>query len=192
MKKKISLLVLVLAFALVLGGAYTLYDDLSGEVGTSSMAVREDTETGETAQNAQPAPDFTVKDMDGNEISLSDMVGKPVVVNFWASWCGPCKSEMPDFEEKFGEYGDEIVFMMVNMTNGQETVKTAKAFVEEAGYTFPVYFDTRQSAAIAYGVNSIPATYFIDEEGQLIAYGLGALSGDIIQRGIDMLLGTTD
>lgn len=192
MKKKISLLVLALVFALVLGGAYTLYDDLSGEVGTSSMTVREDTETGDAAQNAQPAPDFIVKDMDGNEVSLSDMAGKPVVVNFWASWCGPCKSEMPDFEEKFGEYGDEIVFMMVNMTDGQETVKTAKRFVEEMGYTFPVYFDTHQSAAIAYAVNSIPATYFINEKGEAVAYGLGALNEEIIQRGIDMLLGTED
>jgi len=190
MKKKVSLLVLVLVFALVLGGAYTLYDDLSGGEEASSMTVQEEAETGDTSQNAQPAPDFTVKDADGNEVSLSDMVGKPVIVNFWASWCGPCKSEMPDFEEKFGEYGEEIVFMMVNMTDGQETVKSAKGFVEEAGYTFPVYFDTHQSAAIAYGVTSIPATYFIDEEGRAIAYGLGALNGDTIQRGIDMLLGT--
>ena len=63
-------------------------------------------------------------------------------------------------------------------------------FLEETGYTFPVYFDTHQSAAIAYGVTSIPATYFINEKGEVVTYGLGALSGDIIQWGIDMLLGT--
>ena len=97
---------------------------------------------------------------------------------------------MPDFEEKFSEYGDEIVFMMVNMTSGRETVQTAKSFVEDGGYTFQVYYDTNQSAAIAYGVNTIPATYFINAEGEAIAYGLGALNGDIIQRGIDMILGT--
>jgi len=188
MKKKVSLVVLVLAFALVMGGAYVLYGDLSGGAGAPSVGVQEEAETGSAA--AQSAPDFTVEDTEGNYVSLSDMVGKPVVVNFWASWCGPCKSEMPDFEKKYGEYGDQITFMMVNMTDGgRETLKKAKDFVEESGYTFPVYYDTQLSAAIAYGVNTIPATYFIDAEGRAIAYGLGALNADIIQQGIDMLLG---
>ena len=190
MKKKMILLALILAFVLLLGGAYTLYENLSGEVGNPSMSVQEEAETGDTSQNAQRAPDFTVEDAEGNSVSLSDMVGKPVVVNFWASWCGPCKSEMPDFEEKYGEYGDQITFMMVNMTDGgRETLDKAKNFVAESGYTFPVYYDTGMSAAIAYGVNTIPATYFIDAEGNAVAYGLGALNGETIQQGIDMLLG---
>ena len=189
MKKKFMLLVLILAFALVMGGAYTLYEHLLGEEGASSVTVQEREETTDASNNAQPAPDFTVEDSEGNSVSLSDMIGKPVVVNFWASWCGPCKSEMPDFETKFSEYGDEVVFMMVNMTDGsRETIKRAKAHVEEGGYTFPVYYDTQLSAAIAYGVNTIPATYFIDAEGRAVAYGLGALSESTIQRRIDMIL----
>lgn len=188
MKKKISLFILVIAFALIMGGAYALYGSLSGEVDPSaSMAVQEEAETS-VAENMPLAPDFTVMDVADQSVALSDMAGKPVVVNFWASWCGPCQSEMPDFQQKYEEYGDRVTFMMVNMTEGRETVQTASDFVAAAGYTFPVYFDTQQSAAIAYGVNTIPATYFIDAEGRAIAYGLGALNEEIIQQGIDMIL----
>jgi len=189
MKKKLILLGLILVFGLILGGAYTLYGTLSGEVDGNSVAVQEEAETGDTSQNAQPAPDFTVENEDGNEVTLSGMKGKPVVVNFWASWCGPCQMEMPDFQTQYEEYGDRVAFMMVNMTDGgRETRKKAEAFIDESGYTFPVYYDTAQSAALAYAVNTIPATYFIDGEGKLIAYGLGALDSGMIQQGIGMIL----
>ena len=136
------------------------------------------------------APDFTVYDREGNAYALSDFRGQKVIVNFWASWCGPCKSEMPDFQDKFLEYGDEIQFLMVNLTDGyQETVSSAAGFIDNAGYTFPVYFDTDLSGASAYGVNAVPVTYFIDERGVMIAYGKGAMSADVLQRGIDMLIG---
>jgi len=114
MKQKRTVLLLILVLVLLLAGASFLYAKLSKDTAPEQMAVTEQPE--ETTQpDIPPAPDFTVYDMDGNEVHLYDFVGKPVVVNFWASWCGPCKSEMPDFEEKFGEYGDEIVFMMVNI-----------------------------------------------------------------------------
>ena len=130
-----------------------------------------------------------VYDLEGNAHTLSEFRGKPVVLNFWASWCGPCKSEMPDFQEKYEAYGNEIQFLMVNLTDGsQETVETAQGYVEGQGYTFPVYFDTAYSAAIAYAVNAVPATYFINENGTMVAYGKGAMSGETLQRGIDMLL----
>ena len=95
-------------------------------------------------QETTPAPDFTVLDYDGKEVKLSAFKGKPVVLNFWASWCGPCKSEMPDFNEIYQEYKDQICFMMVNLTDGtQETMEKAKAYVDGQGYSFPVYFDTK-------------------------------------------------
>ncbi|MBP3544577.1 MAG: TlpA family protein disulfide reductase, partial [Lachnospiraceae bacterium] len=84
----------------------------------AATTVEEET----TEPEKVPAPDFTVIDAEGNEVKLSDMRGKPVVVNFWASWCGPCKMEMPEFEEVYKELGDEVHFMMVNLTDGwQET-----------------------------------------------------------------------
>ena len=112
---------------------------------------------------------------------LSDLRGKPVVVNFWASWCSPCKREMPDFEDAFLTYGEDVHFMMVNITDGRrETVETAKAFIEEAGYIFPVYYDTELNAAITYGVNSIPASYFVDAEGHAVTYAAGVLNRETL------------
>lgn len=150
--------------------------------------TKETTQASESEQQLQKAPDFVVTDMDGNEVKLSDFQGKPVIVNFWASWCGPCKSEMPDFEEMYQQYGEEIYFVMVNMTDGsRETVEVASEFIAEQGYTFPVYYDTEYSAAITYGVTSIPATYFIDAQGNAVAYARSAIDAETLQMGIDMI-----
>ena len=117
------------------------------------------TEPQETeSQEASTMIDFKVYDREGNPVSLSDMAGKPVVVNFWATWCGPCKSELPAFEKAYKTYGDKVEFMMVNLTDGQrETVPKVNEFISENEYTFPVYYDTKYSASAAYGISSIPA-----------------------------------
>src|SRR5699024_5754406 len=120
---------------------------------------------------------------------LSDFIGKPVILNFWASWCVPCKKEMPDFDELYAEYGEDIHFVMVNMTDGsRETLEGASEFIEEQGYSFPVYYDTEYDAAITYGVTALPTTYFIDAEGYLVAHALSALDRETILTGIDMIL----
>jgi hypothetical protein len=99
---------------------------------------------------------------------------------------------MPDFDLAYQTYGDKVRFMMVNMTDGgQETVESASAFIEDSGYSFPVFFVTESSAAIAYGVTSIPATYFVNAEGNLVAYGIGPLNLEALETGIE-LLGITD
>ena len=155
--------------------------------GTGTGNNSGDTTTDENAPFM--APDFTVYDRDGNTVRLSDFRGKPVVLNFWASWCGPCKSEMPDFEEIYKEYGEDIHFVMVNLTDGdRETMDTATTFLDSSGYTFPVYYDKDTDAALTYQVYGIPVTYFINAEGHLIAQGSSALDAETIKRGIDMIL----
>lgn len=186
-RKKILIITASLVALLVFSAV--LYNGIKDKVSNDNLAVTEPSAEEQENQN-EPilAPDFTVVDIDGNEVKLSDMRGKPVIVNFWASWCGPCKSEMPDFEEAYKKYGDEICFMMVNMTDGSsETVSTASKFIASKGYSFPVYYDTKTEAAIAYGVYSIPATYFIDSEGRGIAYAAGAIDSTALQKGIDMI-----
>ena len=198
--KILKLVLFVLCFAVLILGANLLYNNLSAGMEMPGLAVATtapaETQTpaeteaaSETEAAPEPAPDFTFYDAEGNAYKLSDFRGRPVILNFWASWCGPCKSEMPDFEEKYLEYGEKIHFLMVNLTDGQqETVETASAFLEKQGYTFPVYFDSAIEGAYAYGVNAVPVTYFLDAEGNFVAWGQGALSAETLQSGIDMLL----
>ncbi|MDD2969119.1 MAG: TlpA disulfide reductase family protein [Lachnospiraceae bacterium] len=155
----------------------------------SAEAQEDSTETQDQDSEYSMYLDFTVLDMDGNEVTLESKIGKPLVINFWASWCPPCKGEMPDFEEVYQEKGEDITFMMVNMTDGgRETIETAKSFLNDSGYTFPIYFDTEQSAAVAYGISSIPTTIFIDAKGQIIAGSTGAIDKETLLKGIDMIL----
>ena len=202
MKKKLSWIIIAVLLVGLIGGASVLYEKYSGEVEMNHLAVEESvqSEPSEDSENKVSedssmeekelvmAPDFTVYDAEGNAVKLSDYIGKPTIVNFWASWCGPCQMEMPDFDEKYKELGSEVNFLMVNMTDGsQETLETAKAFLAEAGYSFPVYFDTDMDAAMTYGVNSLPSTYFIDAEGHAIAVAQGMIDAATLQQGIDMI-----
>ena len=170
--------------------------DGGGEEGSApSASVNDEVGSASGSDNNQAdeekmlAPDFTVYDIEGNVVHLSDYVGKPIVLNFWASWCGPCKSEMPEFEEKYKELGEEVQFLMVNMTDGsRETVDVASEFINAQGYTFPVLYDTDINAAYLYSVYSLPTTYFIDKDGYIVAYAAGAIDGATLQKGIDMIL----
>ena len=132
------------------------------------------------------APDFTVYNDNGDAVKLSDYYGKAVVLNFWASWCPPCKAEMPDFNKMYGKYSSQnVVFLMVNMTDGKrETKDSAKAYVRSSGYSFSPMFDTSQSAASAYGISTIPSTFFITKTGNISNKYIGQISEAIIESEI--------
>ena len=210
-KKKRTFLVLAGSFVLILVLAGVLYNTLGDQFAPSSQlatvkpapttpsteSAPTPTQPGtETDPSTQPteaplpqAPDFTVYDRAGNPVKLSDYFGKPIVLNFWASWCGPCKSEMPDFQKKYKEMGDDIQFLMINLTTDRETMDSATAFLDSTGYTFPVLFDTSGMAAYLYEVYYIPTTYFIDAQGNLVAMATSALTANMLQQGIDMITG---
>ncbi|MBE6708514.1 MAG: TlpA family protein disulfide reductase [Ruminococcaceae bacterium] len=193
MKTKISIIIGVIVFAALLVGAYFLYSKLGDEYKPDKLVTVEQQTEAETGDDASDdsllAPDFTVIDTEGNEVKLSNFRGKPVVLNFWASWCPPCKSEMPDFNKKYKEIGDKVQFMMVNCTDGsRETVDTAKEFIKSTDYTFPVFFDTKLDASMKYGASSIPLTFFINSKGELVTYATGMLSAADLERGIGMIM----
>lgn len=213
MNKKVTWILLAILMVALIGGASVLYNRLGSEYAMDQLATHpaapvqketeaaqkpeetvaqeaesiQETEVPEATQTPQ-APDFTVVDAEGNEVKLSDFFGKPIVLNFWASWCGPCKSEMPDFNETYLAQGEEIHFMMVNMTDGaREALDIAQTFVADSGYSFPVFFDVNQEAAMTYGISSLPTTLFINADGVLVTYAMGAISADTLQRGIGMI-----
>lgn len=209
MKSKKSVLILAVLFVLLIAGASVLYNSLGTDAApdqlatvppaptsapteapdataTPTEAATEETDPPEP--QAVQAPDFTVYDIDGNEVRLSDFFGKPIVLNFWASWCGPCKSEMPDFNAKYQELEGTVHFLMINMTDGdRETVETASEFIAREGYVFPVFYDTDSMAAYVYQAYSLPTSYFIDADGHVIAQATGAINAETLQRGIDMI-----
>ena len=203
MKKSIILIITAVLFIGVIIAASVLYNDLSYKNIGNNLQINDNTETHEdsmetseisgketetTEKNELAAPDFTVYDYDGNPYSLSDFAGKPVILNFWASWCPPCKREMPDFEKAYIEYGDEVVFMMINLADGKrETVANGQTHINNAGYTFPVYFDTELSANYNYSTGIVPSTFFINAEGNIAGYAVGEIDYDTILRGMEMM-----
>ncbi len=172
MKKSTRIILIVVAAVLLLSLGFFLYGYFS-----------------RSSQSDMPqAYDFAVYDADGNAVKLSDYFGKPIVLNFWASWCGPCKSEMPEFDAMFRELNGAVVFLMVNMTtSGTETLETAKAYIEESGFAFPVLYDLDGNAGSAYRVTAFPTTYFIDANGGLAGRAVGAIDGATLRKGIDLI-----
>ena len=178
------ILPILLALVLLCGCGKTVTSN------TTPTTTPETTKPTETVSAA--APNFTMYTLEGEKVSLDDFKGKPIVLNFWASWCGPCKNEMPELEAAYKEYGERIHFLMVNLTDGvDDTVEKASTYIAQQGYTFPVYYDKDLSGATAYGVSSIPFTLFINAEGDIVAYYTGSMNKQILQSGIGMLMPET-
>ena len=213
MNQKKSFSVLLIVLLVVLAGAMFAYRYLSDKVtpdtggslldrvtdgaDTSADTVKTGIETSDAGDTAQsdvfPAMDFTVYDIDRNPVKLSDLFGKPILINFWATWCPPCKSELPDFDRVYADYGEDVVFMMVNMTDGsRDTVESASAFVADNGYSFPVYYDCDLNAAYTYGASSIPMTVLIGADGNIVGGQVGVLTEEQLRIILDTELAKTN
>lgn len=133
--------------------------------------------------------DFSVYDAQGNEAKLSDFFGKPIIINFWTTWCPYCVEEMPVFEQAYQQYGDDIQFLMIDCVDGErETQEMGESFIQKKGFTFPVYYDTEGNASSTYQVYSLPTSVFIDRDGIIIVYYPGGLTAEMLQQGIDLVL----
>lgn len=169
--------------------------------GETTESQSESTASDETkAENKEPIPafDFTLTDQYGNKHTLSDYKGKVVFLNFWASWCGPCKQEMPHIEELYKEYNlnkDEVVFLGVANPkseeypyNQDESKEDIKAFLDSKGYTFPTVFDETGEALANYNISAFPTTFMIDKEGNVFGYVPGMMTKDIMVNVINQTL----
>lgn len=150
---------------------------------------------GTSANNAisedelEPAQSFRMTTVGNAEVTLDELKGKPIVLNFWASNCGPCKREMPELQSAYERYGNDVNFVMVDIIgfNG-ETRTHALSFIEDSGYTFPVYFDSLRDATNAYGINSVPRTYFITAKGNVTMYVSGSMDKTTLEQGLELIL----
>ena len=139
------------------------------------------------------APDFTLTDQNGNAHTLSDYRGKTVFLNFWATWCSPCRSEMPEIQALYEEFGyneGELVVLGVAAPGyGQEeNLDSIKAFLEENGYTFPVVMDDQGMFMYAYGIRAYPTTFMISTDGSVFGYVEGALTGEVMKSIVEQTM----
>lgn len=132
-------------------------------------------------------PDFTLVNRDGEEKSLRDYEGQITILNFWESWCPPCKQEMPDFQKIHEEY-DDILILTVNMEKEKDRGIVDK-FLDDNGYSFEVLLDQKQEVARKYYISSIPTTFFIDKEGIFRGNWPGMLTLEQMEEAIDTLRG---
>ncbi|MFR5684437.1 MAG: TlpA family protein disulfide reductase [Clostridia bacterium] len=194
-KKKLSekkkTIIMIVAFIIIIFVVAILYNFLAGEYNkknennqnTNSIAENMD------EQEKVKATEFVVFKEDGSKVKLSDVRGKkPIIINFWATWCEYCKKEMPDFEEAYVNEKDNIEFMMINFTdNQQETLETAKTYIEENGFSFPVYYDMILDAVYKYEAFSLPLTIFIDKDGYIYRVNKGLITKDKLNSYIEEL-----
>lgn len=168
---------------------------------TESQGTEESIKTAEKDRDLIPAFDFTLTDQYGNEHTLSDYKGKVVFLNFWATWCPPCRKEMPDIEKLYREYNfnkDEVVFLgVVNPSsdeypNNQDVKKEEIiSFIEKNGYTFPTVFDETGEVLQNYFISAFPTTFMVDKEGYIYGYVPGMMTKDIMLNVINETLQAT-
>lgn len=139
-------------------------------------------------QIGKMAPDFTLNTHNGNTITLSELKGKKVLLNFWASWCGPCEEEMPAMQKVYNELmGQDVEIVAVNMTIGKETIESATQFVKQYGLTFPVPLDTKGEVMKLYEIYGLPTSYFLDSEGIIRAKFFGPMDERFIKEELKKL-----
>lgn len=135
-------------------------------------------------EKGDKAPDFTLKDLEGRSVSLSDFRGQTVVLNFWATWCPTCRAEMPEFKELNDEYREskEAAILMVNMSGSRgETQRRIAKFMQSNGYDMRVLMDTKRQAAVCYQIRGIPTTLVIDKNGVIRGQIVGATTKQVVK-----------
>ena len=128
----------------------------------------------------RPAPDFTLPDLNGTRVSLGQFRGRPVVINFWATWCPPCRDEIPHLVEAYQREHDSVAFIAIS----DEPADVVGPFVKEKAMPYVILLDSGDRVSSAYGIKALPTTLFISRDGEIKVYYTGEMSAHIIEEGL--------
>ncbi len=185
MKKNWMVLLILLGLV-----AYSAYDYMNNRTNANGSESQTGQESGAVIgiHKGEQAPDFTLNGLDGTPVSLSDFKGKMVVLNFWASWCPPCRVEMPHMQRFYEEYVDKnVVVLGINLTSTEKSADAAQSFVEEQELSFPVLLDSKGDAMDTFRIVAYPTTYIIDDEGVIQQVFQGAMNTEMLKKQFNRL-----
>jgi thiol-disulfide isomerase/thioredoxin len=187
--KPLSLLILVVALVLAACGAGESATPAAPQAAGPAVIAAESRLLDSSGGTAMPnvgevAPNFEYTLSDGTRHQLSDLHGKKVLLNFWATWCEPCRAEMPDLQQVLANYGDSVIVLGVNKL---ETAAVIPPFAEELGVSFPLIVNTDGAIANRYGAKNIPSSFFINTDGTIGARRIGVMTYDFMKSQIDQL-----
>lgn len=173
-------------------------NDITGYLSTVQSGTAQETEESEQQLTPAPLADLELTDQFGNTHTLSDYKGKVIFLNFWATWCGPCRNEMPDIQKLYEEYsaqGEDAEVVILGIAGpgiGQEgSAEEIADFMEENGYTYPVLMDAGGEMFTRYGISAFPTTFMIDKDGNVYGYVPGQMTENIMRSIIDQTLGNS-
>lgn len=166
--------------------AWGIYDYTKDQTGASNQQqTSQETEVG--IKKGNTAPDFELLHLNGKAVKLSDFAGKKVILNFWATWCPPCRAEMPHMEKFYIDNENDVVVLAVNLTNTEKNRANVSDFVEDFGLTFPVVMDEEGDVSSTYQVIAYPTSYIIDSQGIIQEVFQGAINYDIMEKAISRI-----
>lgn len=180
MSKKVQLIIIIICFFIFIAISIILYNNIINNTDIYNDAYN--------SKKLTPAKDFTVYDINNKPVKLSELRDKPIVINFWATWCGYCLEEMPYFNSAYIKEMDNVHFMMINATDGiRETVDIANNFIQKKNYKFDVYFDLDLSTVNSYEIYGYPVTIFIDKQGNIVKTHKGMISEETLLNNIKII-----
>lgn len=189
MKKNIGI-VIILVLVVTMLSTY-IKEELDQSAAISSDAIGTELELGEEIglEKGQFAPDFTLYNIQGEPLTLSDLRGKRVVLNFWATWCPPCEAEMPHMQKYYEKYRetDNVEIVGVNMTYYKEKVERVEQFLKSYDITFPIVLEMEESVSRQYEILTLPSTFMIDTEGKIQKTIVGPLDLDTLRENVTQL-----